>query len=112
MLIGKAQQEEASIIVDGRNRKVKGYENGYFVFPTVLDQVPPESEIAHTEIFGPVLIIIQPFIRYPPWLADRFSYQVDILEKEVSFRIIWIECHCREILAGGNFSWKFVTDVA
>jgi malonate-semialdehyde dehydrogenase (acetylating)/methylmalonate-semialdehyde dehydrogenase len=26
-----------------------------FVFPTVLDQVPPEGEIAHTEIFGPVL---------------------------------------------------------
>jgi malonate-semialdehyde dehydrogenase (acetylating)/methylmalonate-semialdehyde dehydrogenase len=43
------------VLVDGAGRSVPGYEGGYFVFPTVLDQVPPEGEIAHTEIFGPVL---------------------------------------------------------
>ena len=58
MLIGKGEQEGAKVLVDGRNRKVSGYEDGYFVFPTILDQVPPEGEIAKTEIFGPVLSII------------------------------------------------------
>jgi malonate-semialdehyde dehydrogenase (acetylating)/methylmalonate-semialdehyde dehydrogenase len=54
-LVGQGKQEGASIVVDGRQRQVNGYEDGYFVFPTVLDRVPPQSEIARTEIFGPVL---------------------------------------------------------
>lgn len=45
------------MVVDGRGKAVPGYEAGYFVFPTVLDRVPLESEIEHTEIFGPVLSI-------------------------------------------------------
>jgi len=44
--------------VDGRNKKVKGYEEGNFVFPTLLDHVPPKSEIAYTEIFGPVFSLM------------------------------------------------------
>ncbi|MBI1877533.1 MAG: CoA-acylating methylmalonate-semialdehyde dehydrogenase, partial [Chloroflexi bacterium] len=58
MLIGKGAQEGAKILVDGRDKKVSGYEDGFFVFPTVLDQVPPQGEIAHTEIFGPVLSVM------------------------------------------------------
>lgn len=58
MLIGKGAQEGASVVVDGRSQKVKGYEDGYFVFPTVLDKVPPQGEIAQTEIFGPVLSVM------------------------------------------------------
>jgi malonate-semialdehyde dehydrogenase (acetylating)/methylmalonate-semialdehyde dehydrogenase len=58
MLIAKGEQEGARIIVDGRDKRVSGYEDGYFVFPTVLDQVPPSGEIARTEIFGPVLSIM------------------------------------------------------
>ena len=54
-LIAQSKREGASVLVDGGGRSVPGYEGGYFVFPTVLDQVPPEGEIAHTEIFGPVL---------------------------------------------------------
>jgi len=53
-LIAKAEQEGAKILVDGRGKKVPGYENGSFVFPTLLDNVPPHSEVAKTEIFGPV----------------------------------------------------------
>ncbi|MGE5193453.1 MAG: aldehyde dehydrogenase family protein, partial [Deltaproteobacteria bacterium] len=44
--------------VDGRGRKVGGFENGSFLFPTVLDNVAPLGEIARTEIFGPVLGVI------------------------------------------------------
>jgi malonate-semialdehyde dehydrogenase (acetylating) / methylmalonate-semialdehyde dehydrogenase len=54
-LIAKGAREGADVVVDGRGRNVPGYENGFFVFPTVLDNVPPQGEIAHTEIFGPVL---------------------------------------------------------
>ena len=46
------------MLVDGRGKKVKNYEEGFFVFPTVLDGVPPQGEIARTEIFGPVLSLM------------------------------------------------------
>lgn len=57
-LIAKGEQEGARLLADGRGRKVAGLEEGYFVFPTVLDGVPPQGEIAHTEIFGPVLSLM------------------------------------------------------
>jgi malonate-semialdehyde dehydrogenase (acetylating)/methylmalonate-semialdehyde dehydrogenase len=57
-LIAKGAQEGASVLVDGRNKQVSGYEDGSFVFPTILDQVAPDSEIARTEIFGPVLSLM------------------------------------------------------
>ena len=57
-LIAKGEQEGARVLVDGRNRTVSGYEDGYFVFPTILDAVPPTGEIARTEIFGPVLSLM------------------------------------------------------
>ena len=34
---------------------MSGCEEGFFVFPTVLDDVNPAGQIARTEIFGPVL---------------------------------------------------------
>lgn len=58
-LIGKGADEGASVVVDGRGGRVDGYEEGYFVFPTVLDHVPPGGEIARTEIFGPVLSVMR-----------------------------------------------------
>jgi len=57
-LIAKGEQAGARVIVDGRGHKVPEYEEGYFVLPTVLDQVPPGSEMARTEIFGPVLSLV------------------------------------------------------
>jgi malonate-semialdehyde dehydrogenase (acetylating) / methylmalonate-semialdehyde dehydrogenase len=57
-LIAKGEQAGARVIVDGRGKKVADYEEGYFVLPTVLDDVPPDSETARTEIFGPVLSLI------------------------------------------------------
>ena len=43
------------LVVDGRGLTVRGYENGYFLRPTILDGIPPGSTIATTEVFGPVL---------------------------------------------------------
>lgn len=57
-LIGKGAQEGANVLVDGRQKQVSGYEDGFFVFPTVLNDVNPGGEIAHTEIFGPVLSLM------------------------------------------------------
>lgn len=58
-LIGKGESEGAKVLVDGRRPSITGYEDGYFVRPTILDNVDPRSEIAHTEIFGPVLSLAQ-----------------------------------------------------
>jgi malonate-semialdehyde dehydrogenase (acetylating)/methylmalonate-semialdehyde dehydrogenase len=57
-LIAKGEQDGARILVDGRGPKISGYEDGFFVAPTVLDQVPPDAETARTEIFGPVLSLM------------------------------------------------------
>jgi malonate-semialdehyde dehydrogenase (acetylating)/methylmalonate-semialdehyde dehydrogenase len=57
-LIAKGEREGARLLVDGRGQKVKDYEDGFFVFPTILDNVPPQGEIARTEIFGPVLSLM------------------------------------------------------
>jgi malonate-semialdehyde dehydrogenase (acetylating)/methylmalonate-semialdehyde dehydrogenase len=54
-LIGSGQAQGAGIAVDGRGARIKGYENGFFVRPTVLVDLPPQGETARTEIFGPVL---------------------------------------------------------
>jgi malonate-semialdehyde dehydrogenase (acetylating)/methylmalonate-semialdehyde dehydrogenase len=48
----------ASPIVDGRNARIAGYEQGNFVNPTVLDAVPADSDLMRTEIFGPVLSLV------------------------------------------------------
>ena len=59
-LVDKGVQEGAKLLVDGRGKAVDGddFRNGYFIHPTVLDEVNPKSAFAHTEIFGPVLSLI------------------------------------------------------
>lgn len=57
-LIEQAVREGAQPIIDGRAKTVKGYEEGFFVHPTVLDQLNPDEEVAKTEIFGPVLGLV------------------------------------------------------
>ncbi len=53
--IQQAADEGASLLVDGRRPAIAGYEQGHFVRPTVLQDIDPDSELARTEIFGPVL---------------------------------------------------------
>ncbi len=57
-LIGQGEREGAKVVVDGRRAKIAGYESGNFVKPTILDGIAPQSDLAHTEIFGPVLSLI------------------------------------------------------
>jgi len=54
-LIEKGEQEGAKILVDGRNPTISGYEGGNFIRPTVMDGVPQDGDLIKTEIFGPVL---------------------------------------------------------
>lgn len=57
-LIQKGADEGATVLVDGRQPKITGYETGHFVRPTILQNVDPAGEIARTEIFGPVLSLM------------------------------------------------------
>jgi malonate-semialdehyde dehydrogenase (acetylating) / methylmalonate-semialdehyde dehydrogenase len=57
-LIQLGQDEGANILVDGRSPQIANYESGFFVRPTVLDHVAPNSKLAQTEIFGPVLSLM------------------------------------------------------
>jgi malonate-semialdehyde dehydrogenase (acetylating)/methylmalonate-semialdehyde dehydrogenase len=57
-LIDVAEKEGAKVVVDGRATNISKYESGNFVRPTLLDAVPFDSELADTEIFGPVLSLI------------------------------------------------------
>ncbi len=57
--ITEAEKQGAKILVDGRNTKVKGKENGTYVGPTVIDYVKPDMSVAKEEIFGPVISIMR-----------------------------------------------------
>ncbi len=57
--ITEAERDGAKVLLDGRNCKVDGKENGFYVGPTILDYVRPEMKIAKEEVFGPVLSIMR-----------------------------------------------------
>ena len=54
-LVESGISQGAKLVVDGRDFKLQGYENGYFVGPHLFDNVTPEMDIYKEEIFGPVL---------------------------------------------------------
>ncbi len=58
-LIDKGVEEGAKLVVDNRDFKLQGYEDGFFVGPHLFDHVTPEMEIYKTEIFGPVLSTVR-----------------------------------------------------
>ena len=57
--IDLGEREGAKLVLDGRGIKVQGYENGFYVGPTLFDQVTPPMTIYRDEIFGPVLIVLR-----------------------------------------------------
>ncbi len=57
--ISEAENKGARVLVDGRNTVVPGKENGYYIGPTIIDDVQPGMAIAREEIFGPVLSIVR-----------------------------------------------------
>ncbi|WP_369374683.1 CoA-acylating methylmalonate-semialdehyde dehydrogenase [Promicromonospora sp. Populi] len=58
-LISSAEREGAELVVDGRGRTVPGYEEGFFVGPTVIDRVAAEHEVYREEVFGPVIDVVR-----------------------------------------------------
>jgi malonate-semialdehyde dehydrogenase (acetylating)/methylmalonate-semialdehyde dehydrogenase len=57
-ILADGQKQGVNVVVDGRSKSVNGYDDGHWIFPTVLDNVNPDSDIARTEIFGPVLTLM------------------------------------------------------
>ncbi len=57
--ISKGVEEGAKLVLDGRNLKIQGYDNGYFVGPTLFDNVTKDMQIYKDEIFGPVLSVVR-----------------------------------------------------
>ena len=54
-LIDSGVAQGADLVVDGRDFSLQGYENGFFVGPSLFDRVTPDMDIYKEEIFGPVL---------------------------------------------------------
>jgi malonate-semialdehyde dehydrogenase (acetylating) / methylmalonate-semialdehyde dehydrogenase len=52
-------REGAKLAVDGRDLKLQGYENGFFLGGCLFDEVKPEMRIYKEEIFGPVLSVVR-----------------------------------------------------
>ena len=57
--VAVAEQDGASVVVDGRGIEVDGDPNGFWLGPTLLDRVPTASAAYREEIFGPVLSVVR-----------------------------------------------------
>jgi len=57
-LIATGADEGGRLLVDGRDARVDGYADGYFLHPTVFADVDPRGTLATTEVFGPVLTML------------------------------------------------------
>ncbi|BBF71611.1 MULTISPECIES: CoA-acylating methylmalonate-semialdehyde dehydrogenase [Sphingomonadaceae] len=57
--IQMAADEGAEIVVDGRGFQLQGYEDGFYLAPTLIDRVTPQMKSYQDEIFGPVLQILR-----------------------------------------------------
>jgi len=68
--IGK--DEGAELVVDGRDFKLQGYEQGFFIGPSFFDGVKPGMKTYHEEIFGPVLQMVR---------AETFEEAVELPSK-------------------------------
>ena len=52
-------EEGAALVVDGRELRVPGHEQGYYLGPCLFDRVEPRMRIYREEIFGPVLCVVR-----------------------------------------------------
>ena len=58
-LVDRGVEEGANLVVDGRDFKLQGYENGNFIGGCLFDNVTKDMDIYKTEIFGPVLSVMR-----------------------------------------------------
>lgn len=68
--IDSGVEDGAKLVVDGRGFKVEDHEQGYFVGPTLFDNVKPGMRIYNEEIFGPVLAVVR---------VDTYQEAVDLI---------------------------------
>lgn len=54
-----AIEDKATVVVDGRGIEVDGEPNGFWLGPTLIDNVPTSSRVYKDEIFGPVLSVVR-----------------------------------------------------
>jgi len=57
--IGIAEQDGATVVVDGRDINIDGDANGFWLGPTLIDKVSTSSKVYTDEIFGPVLSVVR-----------------------------------------------------
>jgi malonate-semialdehyde dehydrogenase (acetylating) / methylmalonate-semialdehyde dehydrogenase len=57
--VGAGEESGARLVVDGRNQDVDGEAGGFWLGPTLFDQVGPDMSIYRDEIFGPVLSVVR-----------------------------------------------------
>jgi malonate-semialdehyde dehydrogenase (acetylating)/methylmalonate-semialdehyde dehydrogenase len=68
-------KEGANLVVDGRDLKLQGYENGFFLGGCLFDNVRPDMRIYREEIFGPVLSVVRvPDFKKAVQLIDAHEY--------------------------------------
>jgi len=71
-LIASGKEQGATLVLDGRNPKVDGYEKGNFVGPTIISDVTTDMDCYKQEIFGPALVILK---------ADTLDDAIAIINK-------------------------------
>ena len=71
-LIDSGVTQGADLKVDGRGFSLQGYENGYFIGPSLFDNVTPDMDIYQEEIFGPVLSTVR---------TDSYAEALDLVMK-------------------------------
>jgi malonate-semialdehyde dehydrogenase (acetylating)/methylmalonate-semialdehyde dehydrogenase len=57
--VDAGEKEGARLVLDGRGLRVAGHEGGFFLGPSLFDQVTPQMSIYRDEIFGPVLVVLR-----------------------------------------------------
>ena len=68
--IDSGVEEGATLVTDGRGLRVEGHEGGFFVGPTLFDNVKPHMRIYREEIFGPVLSVVR---------TEHFTDAIDLV---------------------------------
>jgi malonate-semialdehyde dehydrogenase (acetylating)/methylmalonate-semialdehyde dehydrogenase len=68
--------EGARMVLDGRGKTPPAYPNGFFLAPTILDEVTPDMKIAREEAFGPVAYLMRAkdLTEAISWINDRDDY--------------------------------------
>ncbi|MEM1946062.1 MAG: CoA-acylating methylmalonate-semialdehyde dehydrogenase [Candidatus Caldarchaeum sp.] len=74
--IDKGLEQGARLVLDGRGIKVMQYPDGFYLGPSVFDDVTPDTAIAREEIFGPVASILS---------ASTLDEAIEIINKSTSY---------------------------